>query len=177
MRSTDLVPSVAALPEGADTGTGHACPDRRCVLVAAAAGATAVVAGCSTGSGSASDGAAAASSAASPAAGAASGAAASGGGQAAASLAALADIPVGGGKVFPDVKLVITQPTAGTIKAYSSVCTHMGCNVTGVSNGTITCACHNSTFAVADGSVTGGPAKAPLAPVGVAVQDGQIVKV
>jgi Rieske Fe-S protein len=176
MRSTDLVQPVAAVPGDAGTGTGHTCPDRRCVLVAAAAGATAVLAGCSAyGDDSSSDGAAAASSAASSVAASASGAAASGGGAAAASLAALADIPVGGGKVFPDAKLVITQPTAGTIKAFSSICTHQGCNVTEVSGGTINCACHGSKFAVADGSPTAGPAKKPLPEKPVAVQGTSVV--
>jgi Rieske Fe-S protein len=89
---------------------------------------------------------------------------------AAPALAQLADIPVEGGKVFPDQKVVVTQPAAGTVKAFSAVCTHAGCLVSEVSDGTINCACHGSMFRIADGSVAKGPAGKPLSPVGVAVQ-------
>ena len=89
-------------------------------------------------------------------------------------LAQLADIPVGGGKVFPDQKVVLTQPTAGVIKAYSATCTHQGCTVEGVSGGTINCPCHGSAFKVGDGSVAAGPAKRALPTVRVTVVDGAI---
>jgi Rieske Fe-S protein len=93
---------------------------------------------------------------------------------AAAALAQVADIPVGGGRVFAAQKVVLTQPSAGVIKAYSAVCTHQGCTVEGVSGGTINCPCHGSAFKVADGSVAGGPAKRALPSVSVTVVDGAI---
>ncbi len=34
------------------------------------------------------------------------------------------DIPVGGGKIYADQDVVVTQPTAGQFKAFSSTCTH-----------------------------------------------------
>jgi Rieske Fe-S protein len=77
-------------------------------------------------------------------------------------LGKTSDIPVGGGKVFKDQKVVVTQPTAGQYKAFSATCTHQGCLVTSVSDGTIFCPCHKSKFHVADGSVAHGPATAPL---------------
>jgi nitrite reductase/ring-hydroxylating ferredoxin subunit len=83
----------------------------------------------------------------------------SGGG---AALAKTADIPEGGGKIFKDQGVVVTQPTAGTFKAFSSKCTHQGCAVGSVANGVIICPCHNSHFSVADGSVKQGPATQPL---------------
>ncbi|GIH08630.1 iron-sulfur protein [Rhizocola hellebori] len=89
-------------------------------------------------------------------------------------LAKVADIPVGGGKVFADRKVVLTQPSAGVIKAFSAVCTHQGCTVEGVSGGTINCPCHGSAFKVADGSVAAGPAKRALPAVAVTVVDGAI---
>ncbi len=77
-------------------------------------------------------------------------------------LASTADIPVGGGEVFADQKVVVTQPQPGTFKAFSAVCTHQGCTVSKVASGTIDCPCHGSKFAIADGSVVNGPASSPL---------------
>jgi Rieske Fe-S protein len=77
-------------------------------------------------------------------------------------LAKTTDIPVGGGKIFKAQKVVVTQPTAGEFKAFSAVCTHQGCIVGTVANGTINCPCHGSKFKVSDGSVAGGPAPQPL---------------
>lgn len=94
----------------------------------------------------------------------------SGGGE----LAKAADIPVGGGKVFPDRKVVVTQPVKGEFKAFSAVCTHQGCVVKDVSGGTINCPCHGSRFRIADGSVQGGPAQGPLPEEQVSVRDGSL---
>ena len=90
-------------------------------------------------------------------------------------LAAVADIPVGGGLVLADRDIVITQPVAGTFKAFSATCTHQGCTVGDVAGGTINCPCHGSKFAVADGSVAKGPAARPLAAKEVGVQGSSIV--
>ncbi|HET8682228.1 MAG TPA: Rieske (2Fe-2S) protein [Micromonosporaceae bacterium] len=81
------------------------------------------------------------------------------------------DVPVGGGVVVGGQQVVVTQPTAGTFKAFSAVCTHQGCIV---ANGTINCACHGSKFNIADGSVANGPASSPLQPRPVTVAGGQI---
>ncbi|MFC8433839.1 Rieske (2Fe-2S) protein [Streptomyces sp. NPDC057253] len=77
-------------------------------------------------------------------------------------LAKTSDIPEGGGTIFKDKGVVVTQPTAGTFKAFSSKCTHQGCAVGSVANGVILCPCHNSEFSVEDGSVKKGPATQPL---------------
>ncbi|MFB0615339.1 Rieske (2Fe-2S) protein [Streptomyces sp. AGS-58] len=79
-----------------------------------------------------------------------------------AELTRTGDIPVGGGKVFADRKIVVTQPSKGEFKAFSAVCTHRGCTVDKVADGTIDCPCHGSRFHVADGSVAHGPATEPL---------------
>ncbi|MEQ4207105.1 Rieske (2Fe-2S) protein [Actinopolymorpha sp. B17G11] len=77
-------------------------------------------------------------------------------------LAKTADIPVGGGVVLADQKLVVTQPAAGEFKAFSALCTHKGCPVNDVTDGSINCPCHGSKFSASDGSVTSGPATEPL---------------
>ena len=82
--------------------------------------------------------------------------------RAANALAATSDIPVGGGTIFTGPKVVVTQPTAGEFKAFSAVCTHMGCIVGQVSNGTIDCPCHGSQYNITTGAVVAGPAPAPL---------------
>jgi Rieske Fe-S protein len=73
-----------------------------------------------------------------------------------------ATIPVGGGKVFSDQKVVVTQPTEGEFKAFSAVCTHQGCVVASVENGTINCPCHGSKYDIATGEVKRGPATKAL---------------
>ena len=77
-------------------------------------------------------------------------------------LAPTSAVPVGGGAVFADKRVVVTQPTQGTFKAFSATCTHQGCTVNKVAGGTINCPCHGSKFAIADGSVVHGPAQRPL---------------
>ena len=84
------------------------------------------------------------------------------GGNAASALASTSEIPVGGGKIFTSEKVVVTQPDSGDFKAFSAVCTHMGCVVSQISDGTIDCPCHGSQFSIKDGSVVGGPAPNPL---------------
>ena len=89
-------------------------------------------------------------------------------------LAATADIPVGGGKVFADADVVITQPTAGKFVAFSATCTHQGCTVSTITGDTVNCPCHGSSFALADGSVVKGPATNPLPAKEITVSGGQI---
>jgi Rieske Fe-S protein len=79
------------------------------------------------------------------------------------------DIPVGGGRIFTREKVVVTQPTKGDFKGFSAMCTHQGCLVGDVAQGSILCLCHGSRFSVADGSVQRGPAFLPLAPEKISV--------
>ncbi|TGB10684.1 Rieske (2Fe-2S) protein [Streptomyces sp. MZ04] len=84
-------------------------------------------------------------------------------------LAKTTDIPVGGGKIFKDKKVVVTQPEEGDFKGFSAVCTHSGCTVGEVADGTINCPCHGSKYRVADASVADGPAPRPLPPQKITV--------
>ena len=77
-------------------------------------------------------------------------------------LARTSEIPVGGGKIFADEKVVVTQPAKGDFKAFSAVCSHQGCMVKSVEGGTINCVCHGSKFSIEDASVQAGPATRPL---------------
>jgi len=99
-----------------------------------------------------------------------------GGAAGAAGLVAAADVPVGGGVVIKDEELVVTQPSEGTFKGFSAICTHQGCLVTDVSDGQINCNCHGSAFSAEDGSVVNGPATSPLSEVQVSVKGGQVVQ-
>jgi len=79
------------------------------------------------------------------------------------------DVPVGGGVVLKDQDAVVTQPQPGQFKAFSATCTHQGCIVDSVSDGTINCPCHGSKYNITDGSVVRGPAAAALPPKTVVV--------
>jgi Rieske Fe-S protein len=91
-------------------------------------------------------------------------------------LAKTADVPVGGGTILTDKKIVITQPQSGTFHAFTAVCTHAGCTVGSVSSGTINCPCHGSRFNINNGSVVNGPAPSPLAAVNIKVQGTSILQ-
>ena len=87
-------------------------------------------------------------------------------------IAKTADVPVGSGVIVD--KVVVTQPTAGVFKGFSSTCTHKGCTVDKIADGTIDCPCHGSKFNL-DGTVAKGPAQKPLPPENVTVQGDSIV--
>jgi len=89
-------------------------------------------------------------------------------------LAKTDEIPVGGGKIFKDQKVVVTQPKKGEFEAFSAVCTHRGCTVGSVSGGKIVCPCHGSQYNVTNGEVVAGPAPKPLERKQVKVSGGEI---
>ena len=82
------------------------------------------------------------------------------------------DVPVGSGVIVGDI--VVTQAAAGDFKGFSSTCTHAGCAVNEVVDGTINCPCHGSKFNL-DGSVAQGPATKPLESKVVTVQGDSVV--
>lgn len=91
-----------------------------------------------------------------------------------AALAKTTDIPEGGGKVFADQSVVVTQPTAGEFKAFSTVCPHQQQRVNSVDNGVITCPAHGSQFSVTDGAVKKGPATSGLTAANIKVSGDSI---
>jgi len=84
------------------------------------------------------------------------------------------DIPVGGGVILAEQDTVVTQPQPGQFRAFSATCTHLGCQVERVTDGTIKCPCHGSQYSVADGSVVHGPAPKPLPAKTVTVDNGAL---
>ena len=158
----------SAMPQG-----GQQARSRRALLIGAGVTCAAALAGCTTydanngglagpapTTGSAATSGSAASGSAAPAAGA---------------LATTAEVPEGGGKIIDGKNIVITQPQAGSFKAFTAICTHQGCIVNSVADGTIDCPCHGSKFSIKDGSVVNGPATSPLAPVAIKVEGASIV--
>ena len=143
------------------TNADSGATTRRAMLAGAgAAGVAATLAACGTdpgtGSSNGTGGGPAATSAAAPA-GAASSAAGNAAGNAANAIKT-AEIPVNGGRIFADQKVVVTQPTAGKFEAFDTTCPHQGCAVNKVAENVIMCPCHGSKFSAKDGSVTHGPA-------------------
>ncbi len=84
-------------------------------------------------------------------------------------------VAVGSGAIFAKHSTVVTQPTRGEFRAFTTTCTHQGCPVDQVEGDQIVCPCHGSRYSVTDGSVVAGPAPAPLAERPVDVEDGRIV--
>jgi nitrite reductase/ring-hydroxylating ferredoxin subunit len=89
-------------------------------------------------------------------------------------LASTSDVPSGGGVVLAEQKVVVTQPADGDFKAFTAVCTHQGCIVAEVADGTINCNCHGSKYNIEDGSVENGPATKGLAEVPITVDGDSI---
>jgi Rieske Fe-S protein len=173
----------AETPEPQPGGTGSA--SRRSMLAGVGLlGLAGAVTACSAGSSSSSTPAAGTAptaagttpAAAAPSSAAASSAAASGAPASAAAdaLTETSAIPVGSGKIFAGPKVVVTQPTAGQYKAFSAICTHLGCTVSQVSNGTIDCPCHGSQYNITTGAVVAGPAPQPLPAKQIKVSGGSI---
>ena len=134
-------------------------PTRRALLAGAGAACAAVLAGCAAHDAS-STGSAPATSSALPAN----------------ALTTTSQVPDGGGTIIQVKNIVITQPQSGSFKAFTAICTHQGCIVSRVSNGTIDCPCHGSKFSIEDGSVVHGPATRPLPPVAITVDGTSILQ-
>jgi Rieske Fe-S protein len=140
-------------------GAITACSSAASSSSSAAASAPTTAAGGGSGASAAASGAASASSSSGSAAGA---------------LATTSEIPVGGGMIFPAKLVVVTQPTSGSYKAFSAVCTHMGCTVSTISGGDIICPCHGSHYSIKNGDVVSGPAPKPLPPKQIKVTGADI---
>jgi cytochrome b6-f complex iron-sulfur subunit len=93
----------------------------------------------------------------------------------------LNDLPVGTGEVVAmgssPVIVVRTDDSSANsgVKAFSAVCTHLGCIVEYDSTSNqIHCPCHDGRFNPANGAVVSGPPPQALPPVNVALEGDQI---
>jgi cytochrome b6-f complex iron-sulfur subunit len=91
-------------------------------------------------------------------------------------VAKTGDIPPGSGKVVAmGSKPVVVVNTDQGVKAYSAICTHLGCVVAfNDMTGQIQCPCHGGEFNPGSGAVVSGPPPAPLPPLTVSVEGDQI---
>lgn len=94
-------------------------------------------------------------------------------------VAATADLPVGGAVRFIDPATgkpaYVVQPTTGTYRGFSAICTHAGCTVNwAAKDSRFVCPCHASIYDGTTGKVISGPAPSALPPVKVQVADGAI---
>jgi cytochrome b6-f complex iron-sulfur subunit len=155
-------------------------PTRRQVLCGLAVALLAPGAFAASCGGSSGTGSAAATTAATTAGGAA-GATTTAGAGGGTALAKVADVPVGGGILVdgPSGKVLLVQPTAGTIKAYDPTCTHARFTVSPPQGDTIMCnnpgPNHGSQFNASDGSVKRGPAASPLQTIAVRISGDSVV--
>lgn len=90
-------------------------------------------------------------------------------------LAALADLPPGGGLILADAGVVLLRE-GDKVSGRSATCTHQGCTVDRVADGVIRCPCHGSFFDAATGSVRSGPATRSLSEVAVVVRNGSVYR-
>lgn len=89
----------------------------------------------------------------------------------------LSSIPVGGGisAKHNGAPIVVEQPTAGTVVAFSAICPHQGC-VVAPQKSIFACPCHGSQFDGATGAVERGPAPRGLTKL-TATVDGNTVTI
>lgn len=92
-------------------------------------------------------------------------------------LGAATEVPVGGAKLYREARIVVAQPTQGSYRAFSAVCTHQGCTCDKVEGTALSCPCHGSVFDAATGAVRTGPATKPLTKLDVQVKDGKLIAV
>lgn len=89
-------------------------------------------------------------------------------------LLPLDQVPRVGGVVLADEEIVLTRTSTDEVHGFSAVCTHQGCLVDTVADGTIDCPCHGSRFDAATGAVRAGPATRALPEVPVVVRAGNV---
>jgi len=94
-----------------------------------------------------------------------------------ASAGRVQDFPVGTSRtiLLDDKPVLVIRLPDGEFKAFSAVCTHLGCIVQySQERSRIECPCHRGVFALDGHNVSGPPAK-PLEPVKVEIESGTLI--
>jgi cytochrome b6-f complex iron-sulfur subunit len=89
-------------------------------------------------------------------------------------VGASADFPAGKGEVVSvnDKPVIVVNTAQAGLKAFSAICTHLGCIVEWDTNrGIIACPCHGARFNPVNGAVISGPAPSPLPEFKLTVKD------
>lgn len=87
------------------------------------------------------------------------------------------DFPVNSGKVISvnDEPVIVVNTEAGGIKAYSAICTHLGCICYWhEQRQVIQSPCHDGRFNPVNGTVISGPPPRPLPPYELEIVEGQV---
>jgi Rieske Fe-S protein len=90
-------------------------------------------------------------------------------------LGAESEVSKGGAKLYRDHNVVVSRDGNGTLKAYSTICTHAGCPINKLQGTTLVCPCHGSQFDAVTGKVVQSPATEPLAELPVKTENGRII--
>ncbi|MCX4453350.1 Rieske (2Fe-2S) protein [Streptomyces sp. NBC_01340] len=90
-------------------------------------------------------------------------------------LGAESEIAKGGAQLYREANVVVSRAENGSLKAFSTICTHAGCAINKLQGTTLICPCHGSEFDAATGKVLQAPATAPLKELSVEAKGGKIV--
>jgi cytochrome b6-f complex iron-sulfur subunit len=88
------------------------------------------------------------------------------------------DFAPGSGTVVSvnDKPVIVVNTKSGELKAFSAICTHLGCIVAWEQRkGVIHCPCHDGIFNPTNGNVISGPPPRALANYELAVKDGKVL--
>jgi cytochrome b6-f complex iron-sulfur subunit len=93
-------------------------------------------------------------------------------------VGAVADFPVGAGSIVSvaNKPVIVVNTAAGGIKAFSAICTHLGCVVYWhPEKNVIHSPCHDGLFNPVNGAVVSGPPPRPLPAYELALKDGRVL--
>ncbi|MFJ4579845.1 Rieske (2Fe-2S) protein [Streptomyces echinatus] len=85
------------------------------------------------------------------------------------------EVAKGGAKLYRDHNVVVSRDKDGTLKAYSTICTHARCPINKLQGTTLICPCHGSEFDAMTGEVVQAPATEPLTELSVKAANGKII--
>ncbi len=88
------------------------------------------------------------------------------------------DFPLNSSNVVSvnDKPVIIVNTKAGGMKAFSAICTHLGCiTAWNAKKSVIECPCHDGIFNPVTGAVVSGPPPRPLAAYELVVKDGRVL--